>query len=75
MPAVEIDEANLPEACTYGSTFIGKGGGRTYDHDILEWADSVDLGKLDLRSETRDYVYGIAEYLDYHNLGRIRRRK
>ncbi len=44
-----------------------------YDHDILRWADHANLGELDRRHETRDYTCGIAEYLDRHNLGRIRR--
>lgn len=70
MPAVEIDEENLPERCTYGSVLNGG-----FEHDLLEWAEGANLGKLDLRHESRNYVYGIAEYLDYHNLGRIRPKK
>lgn len=66
LPAVEINESELPENCI-GSSL------REFDHDILAWADSANLGKYDLRSETRDYVYGISEYLDHYNLGRIRR--
>jgi phospholipase C len=66
LPAVEIDEFSLPENCI-GSSLRG------FDHDILAWAETANLGKLDLRHETRDYVYGIAEYLDKHGLGRIRR--
>jgi phospholipase C len=66
LPAVEIDESMLPDNCI-GSSLRG------FDHDILAWAETANLGKLDLRRETRDYVYGIAEYLDRHNLGRIRR--
>ena len=75
LPAVEIDELNLPAACRGGSQ-QGEDPAvapKTYDHDILAWADQYDFGKWDLRSETRDYGYGIAEYLDKHNLGRIRR--
>jgi phospholipase C len=66
LPAVEIDESSLPGNCI-GSSL------RPFDHDLLAWAEGANLGKLDLRRETRDYVYGIAEYLDAHNLGRIRR--
>jgi phospholipase C len=68
LPAVEIDESQLPAACTAPP---GKRG--SFEHDILAWADQANLGALDLRAETRDYVYGIAEYLDQHGLGRIRR--
>lgn len=68
LPAVEIDESALPESC---SLF---GERRPVDHDIVAFADAVGtLGKWDLRHEARDRVHEIAEYLDRHNLGRIRR--
>jgi phospholipase C len=69
LPAVEIDESELPSSC------LGGGLSGPYEHDILAWADANQklLGDLDLRGETRDYTYGIAEYLDEHNLGRIKR--
>jgi hypothetical protein len=68
LPVVEVDESMLM-GCS-GSSIM-----KPYDHDILAWADANPgrLGKLDLRAESLDYVYGIAEYLDKHNLGRIRR--
>jgi len=73
LPAVEVDESMLPESCNYGGTFI------VQDHDILVWAETAEgkrkLGDRDRRPYTRDYVYGIADYLDKHNLGRIRRGK
>jgi hypothetical protein len=68
LPAVEIDESLMEGPCA-GSSF------RAVDHDILAWADAsaARLGDLDRRAKTRDTVYGIADYLDHHNLGRIRR--
>jgi len=68
LPAVEFDETMLPDACRSSGAFS-----RPPDHDVLELADRMNLGALDLRSESRDYIYGIADYLDSHNLGRIRR--
>jgi phospholipase C len=72
LPAVEIDETTLPASCS-GSSF------RTvdYDHDILRWADAdrATFAKWDRRSKTRDDIYEISEYLDHHNLGRIKRRR
>ncbi len=72
LPAVEIDETQLPDSCS-GASF------RTvdYDHDILRWADGdrATFARWDARSDVRDGIYGIAEYLDHHNLGRIKRRK
>lgn len=72
LPAVEIDEDQLPPSCS-GSSF------RTleYDHDILRWADAAPekFARWDTRSEVRESVYGISEYLDHHNLGRIKRRR
>ncbi len=74
LPAVEIDESQLPDSCNYGGVFNLKP-----EHDILVWADTAEakrkLGRLDLRSEVRDYTYGIADYLAAHNLGGIRRGK
>lgn len=70
LPAVEIDESKLPAACKGGSDI---GGLR--DHELLGWAEANarQLGALDRRRFARDDVYGIAEYLDQHGLGRIRR--
>jgi phospholipase C len=72
LPAVEIDEAQLPDVCKYNVSFREQ-----YDHDILAWgaANRRKLGDYYRVSESRDYVYGIADYLDHHNLGRIRRGK
>lgn len=68
MPAIEIDESQLPDNCR-GSSL------RTYDHDILQWAEanSSRLGEYYRLHESRDTVYGIADYLDRYGLGRIRR--
>jgi phospholipase C len=67
LPAVEVDENMLPAEC-HGSSL------RTFDHDILAWADAnrALLGDRDLRRHTRDYLHGIGAYLDRHGLGRIR---
>ena len=66
LPAIEIDELDLPDSCS-------RANAQSFDHDFLELAEKIDLGTWDLRKEVRDYGYGIAEYLDRHNLGRIRR--
>jgi phospholipase C len=68
LPAVEIDESQLPDSCKSGGDFKP-------DHDALVWAEEnkAMLGDLDRRSYTRDDVYAIAEYLDGFGLGRIRR--
>jgi phospholipase C len=73
LPAVEIDEANLPDICHYGGAIFNK---LSHEHDILAWADSHPelFGALDRRAQVKDDIHGIAEYLDRHNLGRIRRR-
>ncbi len=71
LPAVEINESELPPHCI-ASSFAPP----VLDSDILVWADQqVDLGKLDLRDSVRDYTYNIGDYLDKHNLGRIKRGK
>jgi phospholipase C len=72
LPAVEVDESML-QGCSGSSLMVRPGGKPRYDHDILEWADKHPLGALDLRSTALQQVYEIAEYLDQHNLGRIRR--
>jgi len=70
LPPIEIRESELPRAC-----FSHSGELRDHEHDLLAWADTVDLGVLDRREETRDTVFAIADYLDSHNLGRIVRGK
>jgi phospholipase C len=67
LPAVEIDESALSRSCQ-GSSLRG------FDHDILAWAETANLGPWDLRGEVDDYVHAIADYLDRHGRGRIRRR-
>ena len=79
MPTVEIDEFNVPEACKYDVN-LAQSGQRyfpSYSHDVLEWADAnrARLGDWYDPREQRDYVYGIAEFLDEHNVGRIRRSR
>ncbi len=70
LPAVDIDESQLPDHCRGNSISFGP----PTDHDILIWAEQTNkLGKYDLRSEVRDYTYNIGDYLDRHGLGRIRR--
>jgi phospholipase C len=69
-PVVEVDESMLMGCSGSSLSSIRR---PHYDHDILKWADAHPLGKLDLRSEALQQVYEIAEYLDKHNLGRIRR--
>jgi len=70
LPAVEIDESQLPEACK-----LVLGRSVRYNHDILDWAAANPraFGELDRRRHVRDDVYGIAEFLDRNGLGRIRR--
>jgi phospholipase C len=68
LPAVEIDESSLPAQCRPGSSL--KPGG----HDVLEWAAAApELRGFARRGQAADDVHGIAEYLDRHGLGRIRR--
>ena len=70
LPAVSIDESQLPERCRGNSISFGP----PMDHDILIWAEQTNkLGKYDLRKDVRDYTYSIGDYLEKHNLGRIRR--
>jgi phospholipase C len=64
LPAVEVD-ASMLAGCT-GTAFKG--------HDILEWAENVNLGQFDRRAQALDEVYAIGDYLDRHGLGRIVRR-
>lgn len=70
MPAIEIDESALPDACKYEVSF-----GPGVHHDVIEWAEASKhrLGDWYRPGERRDYVYGIADFLDHHNAGRIRR--
>ena len=72
MPTVEIDENELPASCS-GASF------RTaeYEHDILRWSDEqpAKFRQWDARADTRDAIYGIADYLDHHNIGRIKRQR
>ena len=42
LPAVEVDESMLDALC--------EGSHLRVDHEILRWADSVDLGKFDCHS-------------------------
>lgn len=68
LPAVEIDEASLPDSC--------RGETLSYDHDILRWADmSGKFARWDARPQVRDTIYGIADYLESHGRGRIIRRR
>lgn len=68
LPALDLDESILSGRCGAEARSIG------YHHDILEWADSSGrFGDLDWRKIGRESVYGIAEYLEMHNLGRLRR--
>jgi phospholipase C len=66
--AVEIDESVITDRCKYGNE-------KRYDHEILEFADRHPeiYGRFDERAHVRDYLYMIGDYLDRHNLGRIRR--
>jgi phospholipase C len=66
VPAVEIDESQIPARCTYGA----------WSSDVLQWADQARLpARWDLRASARDSIYQIGEVLDSWNLGRIRRGK
>jgi phospholipase C len=73
LPAVEIDEASLPDICRYSGDFLKS---LSHEHDLLAWADAAPhlFGRWDRRAVVRDDIYGIAEYLDQQGLGRIRRR-
>lgn len=68
MPYVEIDEFNLPDECKYDINL-------SYAHELTIWADNNrrKLGDLYRPQDRRDYVFGIADFLDKHNVGRIRR--
>jgi phospholipase C len=68
LPAVEIDESTIDDAC-YESRRIG-------DTDIERLADAGFFAPgLDRRRELRDSLMGIGEALDRLNAGRIRRRR
>jgi phospholipase C len=72
VPAVEIDFAMLPDFCKSPGDITRE---LPHDHDILEWA-AVDRRLrryVDMR-RARDDVFALGDYLDRHNLGRIRRR-
>jgi phospholipase C len=63
LPAVEVDESML-----------GACGGSSLDaHVILQWAASQGVDVAKQQRIARDGVYAIGDYLDKHNLGRIRR--
>lgn len=70
LPSVEIDESLLPDSCNGASFRIVEP-----DHDILRWADRNPeaFAPWDKRSETRDDIHDIADYLDHYKLGRIHR--
>jgi phospholipase C len=75
LPAVEIDDATLPDFC-HADIDIMRVAGRKLDHDILEWARrDKRLGRFHQPGRARHDIYAIGEYLDKHNLGRIRRRR
>jgi phospholipase C len=64
VPAVEIDESKLSQAC-YGNDFLKRG-------DILAWADQAALPpRWDLRGTVRDQLYEIGDILDGWGVGRI----
>jgi phospholipase C len=73
MPAVDIDEFNVPDACKYDLDFI-----QSYDHDILEWAHA-NTERLEPwwkpTDDPSDLARGIAEYLAKHDLGSIRPKR
>lgn len=75
LPAVDIDETTLPDHCKAGADIRELPS----DHDVHVWADTPEgmrrLGKKDLRRERRDYIYAIGDYLDKHDLGRIKRSR
>jgi phospholipase C len=79
LPPVVLDESMLPESCfhDYGSFLLRREPihSHAFDHDILAWADANPhlFGELDLRGQTREYVFGIADYLERRGLGHIRR--
>ena len=70
LPAVEIDEADVPDLCR-------PGGQKPSGHDVLEWAAaSPVLRRFGARAtDPRDTLYGLGAYLDRHGLGRIRRAR
>ena len=69
MAAVEVNESDITPACT--------GGAERYHHDILEFADRYPeiYARFDRRKDVRDLAFLIGDFLDEHNLGRIRRGK
>lgn len=69
IPAIEVDESIITENCRYGAE-MGNAA-----HTFLELPDRFPkkIGHLDRRGHVRDYLYMIGDYLDAHNMGRIRR--
>ncbi len=63
LPAVEVDESMLGD-CS-GKAFA--------DHVIIDWAAHMGVDVARRGRAALDGVYAIADYLDHHGLGRIRR--
>jgi phospholipase C len=72
LPAVEIDDLSLPESCHHMPDFTPR---VAYDHDILKWVASEPRLRPARPMSSRDIAYGVADYLERHNLGRIRRTR
>ncbi len=63
LPTVEVDESMLDD-CT----------GKAFDlHVVLKWAEKLNLDVPARQRQALDGVHAIGEYLDRHNLGRIRK--
>jgi phospholipase C len=63
LPAVEVDESML-SAC----------GGNSLDaHIMLQWGSAAGMDVAKQQRIALDGIYAIGDYLDKHNLGRIRR--
>ncbi len=64
---VEVDESQITDACKYNL--------KSDPHPMLALADQRPdlMGRWDRRGDLRDYAYFIGDYLERHNMGRIRR--
>jgi phospholipase C len=68
LPAIEIDESQLGADCAMIDGLID-------DHPMHQLADRYPdrFAKWDQRKNFRDHLYFIGDYLEQHNVGRIRR--
>lgn len=70
IPAIEVNESDITEMCMYSEARSAP-----ERHVVHQMADRYPriFQRFDRRAQTRDYLHMIGDYLDQHNMGRIRR--